>query len=100
MERERLLLRPGEVAEQMGVCRETVYALIRSGEIPSVRFGGSVRIPLHQLRATIDARAIPHRLSDDLAQNGTLAVPAGVWPPHGLKRNADRDDELRAEASQ
>jgi excisionase family DNA binding protein len=39
------LLRVREVAERLGVTPSRVYQLTRSGEIPSVRVGGALRIP-------------------------------------------------------
>lgn len=38
-----------EVAEYLQVGRTTAYELVRSGKIPSVRFGKAWRIPRHQL---------------------------------------------------
>lgn len=52
----KLLLRPVEAAEAIGVSRSRAYELIGSGEIPSIRIGGSVRVPLAALRAWIDAK--------------------------------------------
>lgn len=51
---DRLLLRPVEAGEAMGVGRSKVYALLASGELPSVRIGSSVRVPVDALRAWID----------------------------------------------
>jgi excisionase family DNA binding protein len=53
---ERLLLRANEAADLMGVSRSLVYELLRSGTLPSVRIGASVRVPADALRAWIDAR--------------------------------------------
>jgi excisionase family DNA binding protein len=50
---DRLLYRPGEVGEAIGVCRSKAYELIASGEIPSIRIGGCVRVPVDALRAWI-----------------------------------------------
>ena len=50
---ERLLLRPIEAAEAIGVGRSKVYELLASGELPSIRIGSSVRVPLDGLRAWI-----------------------------------------------
>ncbi len=64
---EKLLLRPREVAEAIGLGRSTVYALIRSGEIPSVRVGAShraVRVPVDDLRAWI-ARSVTEQASNE-----------------------------------
>ena len=53
---EKLLLRPVEAAEAIGIGRSKVYELLASGELPSVRIGGSVRVPLDALRAWIEAQ--------------------------------------------
>ena len=51
---DRLMLRPSEAAEALGVSRSKAYELIASGEIPSVHVGGCLRVPLDALRAWID----------------------------------------------
>jgi excisionase family DNA binding protein len=53
---DRLLLRPAEAAEALGVSRSRVYELIQQGELPSVRIGGVVRVPVDQLREWIQAQ--------------------------------------------
>ena len=50
---EKLLLRPVEAAEAIGIGRSKVYELLASGELPSIRVGASVRVPLDALRAWI-----------------------------------------------
>ncbi len=45
----RLLLRPAEVAESLGIGRSKVYELISSGRLPSIRIGGSLRVPIDKL---------------------------------------------------
>lgn len=57
---ERLLLRPIEAAEAIGVGRSKMYELLASGELPSVRIGCSVRVPVDALRAWI-ARQVAER---------------------------------------
>ena len=54
---EKLLLRPNEAAELLGVGRSTIYALLASGDVPSVRVGRSVRLPLEAVRQWVAARA-------------------------------------------
>lgn len=54
---QRMLLRPLEAAEVLGIGRTKVYDLIHRGEIPSIRFDGSIRIPTDQLRETIARKA-------------------------------------------
>jgi len=51
---ERLLLKPAEAAEAMGVSRSRAYELIADGSIPSIKLGASVRVPLQTLREWID----------------------------------------------
>ena len=53
---EKLLLRVPEAAELAGVGRTTAYALVASGEWPSVAIGRAVRVPLAGLRAWVEAR--------------------------------------------
>jgi excisionase family DNA binding protein len=50
---EKLLLRPVEAAEAIGISRSKIYELLASGELPSVRIGASVRVPVEALRAWI-----------------------------------------------
>jgi excisionase family DNA binding protein len=48
---ERLVLKPDEVAQMLSIGRSKVYALIASGELPSIRIGKKgVRIPYDALR--------------------------------------------------
>jgi excisionase family DNA binding protein len=54
---EKLLLRPVEVAECLGIGRSKTYELIGSGVIPSIRIGSSVRVTSDGLRAWIAAQA-------------------------------------------
>jgi excisionase family DNA binding protein len=41
----RLLYRPGEAAEALGVSRARLYELLARGEIASVKIGASRRVP-------------------------------------------------------
>ncbi len=54
---DRLLLRPDEAAEVLGVGRSKIYALLASGEVPAVRVGRSVRVPVEALRRWVDRQA-------------------------------------------
>ena len=51
---ERLLYRPAEAAAAIGVSRSRMYELIASGEIPSLRIGGSLRVPVDPLRRWVE----------------------------------------------
>ena len=52
----KLLLRPAEAAEATGIGRSKIYALIASGDLPSIRIGGSVRVPVDELKDWIARR--------------------------------------------
>ena len=53
---ERLLLRPTEAAEAIGVGRSKVYELLAHGELPSVLVGRSLRVPVDKLREWVDRK--------------------------------------------
>lgn len=50
---DKLLLRPVEAAEAIGISRTKIYELLARGDLPSVRIGASVRVPVDALRAWI-----------------------------------------------
>ena len=50
---DKLLLRPVEAAEAIGISRTKIYELLARGDLPSVRIGSSVRVPVDALRAWI-----------------------------------------------
>ncbi|MFC1848441.1 helix-turn-helix domain-containing protein [Chloroflexota bacterium] len=50
---EKLLLKPNEVAQVLGIGRSLVYELIARKEIPSVRLGRCIRIPAESLQRWI-----------------------------------------------
>ena len=52
----RLLLRATEVAAVLGLGRATVYLLMASGELPTVRIGRAVRVPASRLRTWIESK--------------------------------------------
>jgi excisionase family DNA binding protein len=54
MELGRLLLRPEEVAQALGIGRTMVFELIRSGELRSVKIGKARRIPTAAVREYIE----------------------------------------------
>jgi excisionase family DNA binding protein len=56
---ERLLLRPAEAAEILGVSRSKLYELIAQGKIPSVRLdeGRLIRVPIAALKALVEGAA-------------------------------------------
>jgi excisionase family DNA binding protein len=52
---DRLTYRVNEAAEVLGISRAKTYELIGAGEIPTVRIGGCVRVPVDALREWIVA---------------------------------------------
>ncbi len=78
----QMLLRPTEAAAILGIGRTTLYALIRSGALPSVRIGGSRRIPASALRRFITDLA--GEADGDPQDPSAQLLPAGVI--------VDRDD--------
>ena len=53
---ERLMLRPREAAEAVGVGRTLIYRLMKAGVIPSCRVGKAIRIPVAALKAWAEAQ--------------------------------------------
>jgi prophage regulatory protein len=53
---ERLLLRPVEVAEVLGIGRSLTYEMIARGEIPSVRIGRCIRVQTESLQRWLRER--------------------------------------------
>lgn len=53
---EPALIRVEEAARLLSLGRSKTYALVASGELPAVRIGRSVRIPVDQLRRWVQDR--------------------------------------------
>jgi excisionase family DNA binding protein len=53
---DRLLLRVSEAAEMLSVARSKAYAMVQTGELPSVRLGKSVRIPVRSLNEYVERK--------------------------------------------
>ena len=58
---DKLLLRPIEAAEAIGIGRSKVYELLAAGELPSIRIGSSLRVPLDKLREWIERKGTDAR---------------------------------------
>jgi len=54
---EKLLLRPTEAAEVLGLGRSKVYELLAAGTLPAIRVGGPIRVPAEALRRWVSERA-------------------------------------------
>ncbi len=51
---EKILLRVSEAAEALSLSRSKVYEMIGQGQIPAIRMGGVLRIPIMRLKALIE----------------------------------------------
>lgn len=54
VESDKLLLRVSEAQQLLSLSRSTVYAMVASGELPSVRIGRSVRVPVDALKQWVE----------------------------------------------
>jgi excisionase family DNA binding protein len=50
---DKLLLKPTEVADAIGLGKTRTYQLLKAGVLPSIRVGRSVRTPVEALKAWI-----------------------------------------------
>jgi excisionase family DNA binding protein len=53
---ERLTYKPGEVGVALGCGRTKAYELISSGELPSIRIGSIVRVPVAALKEWVERK--------------------------------------------
>ena len=51
---EKILLKPSEAFKAMSIGRSTGYAMIASGELPCVRIGRAVRVPVSALKEWVE----------------------------------------------
>lgn len=55
---ERLTLSVAETADHLGIGRNRTYDLVKSGEIPSVRIGRTIRVPYEPLRRWLEEQVV------------------------------------------
>ena len=55
---EKLLLRPWEAAEIIGISRSKMYELLSEGQIPVVKIDKSIRISVEELKGWIEEKTI------------------------------------------
>ncbi len=74
----RLLLTIEEAAEALDVSRTTLYVLLRAGEIPVVRIGRAVRVPLAALERYVEQGADSASLdTSDILRTSATVVHVG-----------------------
>ena len=64
------LLTASEVAKYLRVKTETVYKLIRNGDLPAARIGGQWRFREIELERWVEARMAPEIRQTDETSNG------------------------------
>jgi excisionase family DNA binding protein len=69
---DKILLTATETAEVLGLGRTKVYALIASGELPSVRIGASVRVAVEELKDWLRERASHSAHQERVSGNTSL----------------------------
>jgi excisionase family DNA binding protein len=65
---ERLAYRIHEFAEAIGVSRSKAYEIVASGEVPSIKVGGCLRIPVDSARGYIAQQLAARMPNDDARQ--------------------------------
>lgn len=58
---EPILVTPAETAVLLKISRSAVYALIRSHQLPSLKIGGLLRVPVAQLLEHVNREIVPQR---------------------------------------
>lgn len=71
---EKILLKPMEVVEALGICRAKTYELLANGTLPSVRIGRSIRIPVTALKQWVEEMAMAPKEMGGSDDHG--------WPSH------------------
>lgn len=66
------LLKVNDVSERLNICRNQVYKLMSSGDLPVVKIGRSTRIPSSAVEAYVQ------RLVED-AESAVRANALGQW---------------------
>jgi excisionase family DNA binding protein len=87
----KLLLTPEEAAKALGVGRTTLYGLLRTGAVASVRIGGSRRVPTSAVEDYVRSLTTP---GVDAARERRLAsrvpTPASAGHTDGHRRRNRR----------
>jgi excisionase family DNA binding protein len=64
---EPLLVRVEDAARILSLSRSTIYEMMDSGELPSVRRGAARRIPMAALRAWVELQVVHGTSSNPLS---------------------------------
>jgi excisionase family DNA binding protein len=80
---DRLLLRPSEVAEVIGVGRSKVYELLATGELPSLRIGKCRRVCPDALHLWIQELQGTEAATDGVRRNSPIPSAMDAKPKVG-----------------
>ncbi len=61
---DKILFRPAEAADAIGVSRARAYELIAAGTLPHIRIGSSIRVPVEALRAWVNEQLAETRAEE------------------------------------
>lgn len=73
----KMLLKPQEAADELGISRARLYQLLAAGEIGSVKIGASRRVPLADLDAYVQRLRAQHG-TGVVAESNRLAATAAA----------------------
>ena len=76
---DRLLLRPAEAAEAIGIGRSKVYELLASGDLPSIRVGGVHSRAGDRVACVDRAPTRGARRGDPMSRNAADRTPLVTW---------------------
>ena len=68
------LLKPAEVAEILQLSIGQIYALLKEGEIPSIRIGKTVRVRREDLDQYLQSKARRLNTEGKVSENGPGAI--------------------------
>lgn len=74
---EKLLLKPSEVAEVLGIGRSLTYELIAQKQIPSVRLGRCIRVQISTLRDWLAKQQADQKTNQELSGTPEEATVSG-----------------------
>lgn len=67
---EPLAVSPEEAGRMVGVTRQTIHKLVRSGALPAAKVGRSTRITVDSIRALVGLQPEVDRLVDSAVEQG------------------------------
>ena len=81
-------LTPQEVSELLKITKNTVYELIKRGELPSYKIGKKIRIDMHDVEAYINNQKNSLKITDSKNISSTSRRNAHNSPFSGIDQGA------------